>query len=193
MHNADDKSLMLRFQEEGDALAFHELFRRHKVSLYRFLLKLSANESIVEDVSQHTWLRLIELSEAGRYRAEPAASFQTFLFTLARNHYFDEYHRRHEAVRTESLETMPEGLAELADDEAVNPEIHIAEAQDKDIIARALRGLPAEQREVLALWMEGFELVEVAKITGAPWHTIVSRKRYGLAKLRLALSASVVG
>ena len=43
-----------------------------------------------------------------------------------------------------------------------------------------MRALPVEQYEVIALWMQGFSLTEVAEITGAPWHTVVSRKTYAL-------------
>jgi DNA-directed RNA polymerase specialized sigma24 family protein len=57
---------------------------------------------------------------------------------------------------------------------------------------RALRDLPPEQREVVVLWMQGLELVEVARITGDSWHTIVSRKRYALAKLKRLLDPEPV-
>jgi RNA polymerase sigma-70 factor (ECF subfamily) len=180
----DDQTLMLRFQEQGDVHAFEQLFARHKLGLYRFVLRLSLNAAVAEDVSQHAWLRLIEVAESGRYYASSNASFQTYLFTLARNRYFDEYRHHHDVARSESLDAIE---PEFQDDHAVSPEELFGRQQESDRIDRALRELPPDQREVVVLWMQGVELVDVARITGAPWHTIVSRKRYAMAKLKRSL------
>ena len=186
----DDKSLMLRFQEEGDLRAFETLFARNKDALFRFVLRLSGNTTVAEDVSQQAWLRIIELAESGGFNAASGATFQTFLLTMARNRYVDEYVRRHESVRTESLsghdvETLGETdeaneLIELLDREHTRSRVH-----------SALQELPFEQREVLALWVQGTELREIARITRAPWHTVVSRKKYALRKLASLLKGAV--
>ena len=187
-HGADDQTLMLRFQQ-GDASAFEELFARHKNRLYRFVLKLSLNPALAEDISQHTWMRLIEVAEAGRYHARENASFQTYLYTLARNKYFDEYRRDHGVVRAEPLGAAEQ---EVRDEDVQTPEELVGQRQDHDRLERALRDLPPDQREVVVLWMQGLEMVEVARITGDSWHTIVSRKRYALAKLKRALDPEPV-
>jgi RNA polymerase sigma-70 factor (ECF subfamily) len=187
---SDDRDLMLRFQERGDMRAFEELFARHRDGLYRFLLRLSQNPAAAEDVSQHTWLRLIEVAEAGRYRASADATFRTYLFTLARNRYFDEYSRHHDATRVDRLDGIDE---EVADPGAETPEQICARLQERDQVAQALRQLPPDQREVVVLWMQGMELVEVARITGASWHTVVSRKRYALDKMKRSLGGERVG
>ena len=186
----DDKSLMLRFQEEGDLRAFETLFARNKDALFRFVLRLSGNTTVAEDVSQQAWLRIIELAESGGFNAGSSATFQTFLLTMARNRYVDEYVRRHESVRTESLsghdvDTLGESdeaneLIELLDREHTRSRVH-----------SALQELPFEQREVLALWVQGTELREIARITRAPWHTVVSRKKYALRKLASLLKGAV--
>lgn len=178
---SDDQALMLRFQEEGDVRAFEELFARHKDGLYRFVLKLSLNSAAAEDISQHTWMRLIEVAEAGRYYARGDATFRTYLYTVARNRYFDEYTRHHEVTLSESLDAIVEDLPDL---DAETPEEICARLQDNARVGQALRDLPPDQREVVVLWMQGLELVDVARITGASWHTVVSRKRYALAKLK---------
>lgn len=186
---SDDQALMLRFQEQGDVHAFEELFTRHKNGLYRFVLKLSLNAAVAEDISQHTWMRLIEVAEAGRYRASGEATFRTYLYTLARNRYFDEYRRDHETARADPLEATERNPH---DELPETPEQAFARQQGSDRLSRALRELPPDQREVVVLWMHGLDLVEVARITGASWHTVVSRKRYALAKLKRALGLEPV-
>ena len=62
LSDANDHELMLSFQQEGDLAAFEELFRRHKDMLLRFLIRLSANHAIAEDVSQQAWLKAIDVA-----------------------------------------------------------------------------------------------------------------------------------
>jgi DNA-directed RNA polymerase specialized sigma24 family protein len=57
------------------------------------------------------------------------------------------------------------------------------------LIARALDELPDAQRTVLALWVEGRSIREMAARTAAPVDTVLSRKKYALGRLRRALSA----
>ena len=179
---------MLQFQQ-GDARAFETLFARHKSGLYRFVLKLSLDPALAEDISQHAWMRLIEVAEAGRYYARENASFQTYLYTLARNKYFDEYRRDQGVARVAPAEAVEQ---EFRDELVQTPEELVSRRQDHNRLMRALRDLPPEQREVVVLWMQGLELVEVARITGDSWHTIVSRKRYALAKLKRLLDPEPV-
>ena len=181
----DDKSLMLQFQNEGASAAFEELFRRNKDGLFRFLLRLCGNQAIAEDISQQTWLKIIELAEAAKYAADERASFKTFLFTLARNRYIDQEQRSHGASRTQAVEQAT--LERVADDDILAPDRLTNSQQTQVLISEAISSLPTEQREVLLMWMHGVELVELARLTGTPWATLVSRKKYALHKIKLYL------
>jgi RNA polymerase sigma-70 factor (ECF subfamily) len=185
----DDKSLMLRFQEEGDLRAFETLFARNKDALLRFVMRLSGSEAVAEDLSQQAWLRVVELAETGGFNAASGATFQTFLLTMARNRYVDEYVRKHESVRTESLTDHDvESLGETAETEEL---IELLDREHtRSRVHSALLELSFEQREVLALWVQGFDMGEIARITRAPWHTVVSRKKYALRKLAALLKGA---
>lgn len=188
--DASDASLLEEYQRTGRLAAFDEVFRRNKEPLLAFLLRLSAAEAVAQDVAQHVWLKVLELAREGRYHAMPGAAFRTFLFTLARNRYFDEYHRRHEAVHGESLTEYLEREGDLPAGTELEPSEIVGDEQIQAKVIQALDALPAEQREVIALWLQGFALTEVADITGAAWHTVVSRKTYAIRKLKALLSAS---
>lgn len=189
--NLDDASLLEAFQRDGQLAAFEEVFRRNKDPLYRFLLRLAGVEAIAQDVSQHAWMKVLELLRNAAYRSERGASFRTFLFTLARNRYFDEYCRRHEAVHSESLSGYIEREGDPSADPLLDPSHIVGDADLRAKIETAMQALPVEQHEVIALWLQGFALTEVAKITGAPWHTVVSRKSYAMKKLKASLSTSL--
>ena len=58
----------------GDLAAFTQLYERHKASLYRYLLRLTRDRAVAEDLFQEVWSRVI----ASRERYEPRAKFSTF-------------------------------------------------------------------------------------------------------------------
>lgn len=185
----DDRALMLEFQQRGDVAAFEELFRRHRLPLYRYLRSLAGSAEIADETSQHTWLKVIEAARSGGYIADGQSSFKTWLYTLARNHYIDRYVRAHSSSRTDSNceELLVRAATEPGAAEAQLHREHLG-----DTLARAMATLPVEQREVVLLWAQGHELTAIAAVTGAPWETVVSRKKYALTKLRATLARAGV-
>lgn len=180
---------MLEFQERGKVAAFEELFQRHRVPLYRYLRAVSCSAEIAEEISQLAWLKLIEAARAAKYNATSQSSFKTWLYTLARNQYIDQYLRSH--ARSRTLTNSEDLLIDTFED--ANP---VDATVDLERLAgtleRAIALLPAEQREVIVLWAQGHELTVIAQIAQVPWETVVSRKKYALAKLRDALKTAGV-
>lgn len=185
MNGTDDAVLMTRFQRQGDLAAFEELYARHKQALLAFACRLSGDRTVAEDVSQQTWLKLIDAARSGAFARQAGASFRTWLCTLARNHYIDHYQRKAAAVRNVELpDELPEAVAGRDPDP-----LEALEARELgERLHRALRELPFEQREVIALWAAGMEIEMMQTLIGAPRDTILSRKKYALAKLRTSLA-----
>jgi RNA polymerase sigma-70 factor (ECF subfamily) len=184
MIDADDAELMLAFQTERDYGAFEALFYRHKDMLLRFLARLSGNIAIAEDVSQQTWLKVIDVARRGAYARRPDVAFRTWLCTLARNHFVDEFQRKFAVARTQPL---PDDLENLPAD-LEDPLDGLDRCEQAKRVDAALRQLPFEQREVIALWAADVGLDTIAAMIGAPRDTILSRRKYALAKLRRALA-----
>jgi RNA polymerase sigma-70 factor (ECF subfamily) len=187
MDAADDADLMYRFQSERDYEAFQRLFMRHKDALLRFLLRLAGERAIAEDASQHTWLKAIDVARQGTFEVRAGVTFRTWLYTLARNYFIDEYHRKAAYARAVPL---ADEVPEHARDQfplPVDPIEALHERQLSQHLNAALHRLPFEQREVIALWAAGVDLDTIVTMVGAPRDTILSRKKYALAKLRTAL------
>jgi RNA polymerase sigma-70 factor, ECF subfamily len=192
-----DDELMMRFQRDGDLSAFEQLFGRHKDVLVRFLLRLTGAHASAEDASQQTWLKVIEVARKGNYATDRVASFRTWLFTLARHHVIDEHRRKLAATR---MVALPEGQCDEilmsavgADATAADPARHAMQDEVARYIHEAIATLPFEQREVIALWASGIDPMDIANITAAPRETVMSRKKYGIAKLREALLHVLAG
>ena len=184
----DDVALMQRFQEQGDYGAFEVLFQRHKRGLLSFITRLSGDRVVAEDVSQQTWLKLIETARQRGYAPRNGASFQTWLFTMARNRFVDDYVRRHEVARVSRESETDLELCEVADADDKSPESYVSAEQLRKLIHDAVAELPFEQREVIAMWSSGMDVEGMMQVTGAPRDTVLSRKKYAIAKLRLALT-----
>ena len=182
-----DEALMLQFQQEGDLAAFEELFRRHKDGFVTYLTRLSGNEAIAEDVSQQIWLKLIDVAKSARYSA--SAEFRAYLYTLGRNRYIDEYQRKHEATRGTPLTGNEKSVNSMSDQEQ-RPEFAASVHERADAVNSAIAALPLEQRDVIAMWANGMGFNVIGEITRAPRDTVISRKKYGIKKLRSMLEAA---
>lgn len=186
-----DAQLMLRFQHDGDRTALARLIERNGGELLRFLVRLSRNRTIAEDVAQQTWVKVMDVAHQGTFAAASGVAFRTWLCTLARNHFIDEYQRKFAAARTVPL---PVDLGNvLAEVHRVAPDpAEPLDARQRSVqLRQALLRLPFEQRQVVALWADGMRIGAIAALTAAPRDTVLSRKKYALAKLRVLMRAEL--
>jgi RNA polymerase sigma-70 factor (ECF subfamily) len=183
-----DEELMHRFQRDLDYSAFEQLFRRQHGDLRRFLAKLLRNRAAADDASQQAWLKVIEVAHAGSYLARPGSAFRAWLFTVARNLAIDQYQRKFAAVRTVPLKDDWDADLLAAEDPAEST----SREQMAERLNAAVLQLPCEQRQVVALWAAGTDPASIATMVHAPRETVFSRKKYAIAKLRVALRGSPI-
>lgn len=179
-----DEELMLRYRE-GDLSAFEELYRRHRLGLYRFIAWRSPRADWVDEIVQDSWANL----HHARARYQPDASFRTYLYQIARNRLLDLLRQQAPLLAAE-LGTGTDGrdvfdvLADGAQD-VVTPETALADKQRHNSLHAALAMLPAEQKEALVLQQfSGLSLEEISAVVAVPVETVKSRLRYAMRKLR---------
>ena len=161
-----------------------ELIVRYQHRLLRYLLYLTGNRELAEDLFQEVWMRV--LVRGSQYNGQ--ARFETWLFTIARNLLIDQRRKRTMSSLDELFETGGDDdrpmAFEIADDEPTPFEqfVHI---EDRERIAAALLELDTLHREVLVLrFHEELSLDEIAKVTKAPLSTVKSRLYRGLAMIK---------
>ncbi len=164
-----------------DAELLDELIVRYQHRLLRYLLYLTGNMEVAEDLFQETWMRV--LLRGAQYNGN--ARFDTWLFTIARNLLIDLRRKRTMASLDEMCEAAEdERPFEVASD-APNPFDHFQSKEDGEHVTKALLALDPLHREVLVLrFHEDLALEEIAKVTRAPLSTVKSRLYRGLAALR---------
>jgi RNA polymerase sigma-70 factor, ECF subfamily len=171
----------LKRQEAG---LLDELIVRYQHRLLRYLLFLTGNREMAEDLFQEVWMRV--LTRGGQFNGK--ARFETWLFTIARNLVIDHKRKRtmaslDELVETGSEEDRPINI-EVADHQPT-PFDRFSSIEDRENIAAALLQLDTLYREVLVLrFHEELTLDEIAKVTQAPLSTVKSRLYRGLAAIK---------
>jgi len=170
----------LKRQEAG---LLDELIVRYQHRLMRYLLYLTGNREMAEDLFQEVWMRV--LMRGAQFNGK--ARFETWLFTIARNLVIDQRRKR----TMSSLDELVEGNE---DDRPMSFEVaggeptpfdRVANLQDREQIAVALLALDTLHREVLVLrFHEELSLEEIAKVTRAPLSTVKSRLYRGLAMIK---------
>jgi RNA polymerase sigma-70 factor (ECF subfamily) len=167
-----------------DAGLLDELIVLYQHRLMRYLLYLTGNREMAEDLFQEVWMRV--LVRGAQFNGK--ARFGTWLFTIARNLVIDQRRKR----TMSSLDELFEGGSE--DDRPMNFELagddptpfdRFSSSEDRERIAGALMELDTLYREVLVLrFHEELSLDEIAKVTRAPLSTVKSRLYRGLAAIK---------
>lgn len=145
--------------------------------LRRFARALTGQSADADDVVQITVERA--LTRLGQF--QPGTRLDAWLFAIARNAWLDEARARGRRAKVFAAEELGESVGR--DGEA---EVH-ARLEANEVWA-AMRRLPEEQREAIALvCVEGLAYREAAQALGVPIGTLTSRLARGREALQKML------
>ena len=180
LEDADEEHLVRR-TAKGDRAAFEELYRRTSPWLAVRLRRRCADDQIVAEVMQETFLAVWRA--AGSFAgASTGGTAVGWVWTIAARRLVDAFRRRahHAQPPPEvALDVVPVAAAE---DEALA-------ATMGDEVGAALRDLAPELRAVLqAMVLDGLSVRETAVLLGLPEGTVKTRARRARIAMREALS-----
>lgn len=182
---SDDTHAIAIGLRQHDPELLNRLIEQHQHRLYRYLVFLTGNPSLAEDLFQETWIRVLE--RGAQYNAK--SKFESWLFAIARNLAIDASRRK----KTSSLEELgdPESSApyDPPDGRAASVLQLLVKRENAEAVQLSLLKVPAHYREVLLLrFSEELALEEIAAVTATPVSTVKSRLYRGLAALKTALT-----
>ena len=157
----------------GDQLAMRTLFARHRVPVYRWLLRIVRDKTLAEDLVSDVFLDVWRQATSFKGRA----SVSTWLLAIARYKALSARRRRIDAeldARTAST------IADPADD----PEATLQKKKRSELLRDSLAQLSPEHGEVVDLvYYHGKSVKEVADIVGIAEATVKTRMFYARKKL----------
>jgi RNA polymerase sigma-70 factor, ECF subfamily len=157
----------------GDKRAMQVLYARHNVRVYRFIVRLTGNQSMAEDLVSEVFLEVWRRAEA--FEAKSAVS--TWLLAIAR-------YKALSAMRRRTDEHLDDQTAATIEDTSEDPEALVQTKDRNTIVQKCLRALSPAHREVIDLvYYHEKSVEEVARIVGVPPATVKTRMFYARNKM----------
>jgi RNA polymerase sigma-70 factor (ECF subfamily) len=177
--------VLIRRIASSDQLAMRRLYARHRVAIYRWLLRLVGDAALAEDLLSDVFLDVWRKASS----FEGRSSVSTWLLAIARHKALSARRRRTEVERNVGLGEFASALADPGDD----PELVLQKKDREELLRRSLARLSPEHGEVIDLtYYHGKSIKEIAEIVGINEATVKSRTFYArkrLAELVAAASA----
>ena len=166
-----DISLVMQVAVAGNKRAFDELVRRYQSPVRRFFLHQTLGDSqLSDDLAQDTFIKAYMNITSFR----GLASFQTWLMRIAYNVFYD-YTRK---MKNERNADMPNDRA------AANSSLFTLHSSLKIDLYTALAQLKPDERMCITLQLiDGYDIRQVAKITGLKEGTVKSHLSRGKEKM----------
>jgi RNA polymerase sigma-70 factor, ECF subfamily len=164
------------------------LIEQYQHRLYRYLIFLTGDRVLADDLFQETWIRVLERGH--QYNAK--SKFESWLLAIARHLVID-------ASRRKKIRSLEELANPESDQPYEPPDEHSASAlqvlvarENEQSVQLSLLKIPAYYREVLLLrFHEELGLEEIAAVLETPLSTVKSRLYRGLDALRAALPGGI--
>jgi RNA polymerase sigma-70 factor, ECF subfamily len=164
----------------GSKRAMQVFYRRHNVRVYRFVLRLSNDASLAEDLVSEVFFAVWR--QAGGFKSKSQVS--TWLLAIARNKALSALSRR-------LGEPLSDDFADLIADPAGDAETMIDNQDRSATIRKCLSQLSSDHREVIDLvYYHEKTVEEVAEIVRVPANTVKTRMFYARKHLQKLFTAS---
>jgi len=161
------------------------LFERHHVRLFNFLLRLTGNRNMSEDLVQEVFCRIL------KYRAtyRGTSKFSLWMYQIARNTHIDYLRKKKDELPLD--EQWDEAISR-----ELTPSESVEQAHDIALVQEALSRLPLKKREILILSrFQNLKYREIAELLDCHIGTVkahVHRAIKDLRKIYMDLSGEAV-
>ena len=171
---------LVRAISAGDRNAMQALYARHNVRVYRFILRLTNDTSLAEDLASEVFIDVWRRAASFKEKSQVS----TWLLAIAR-------YKALSALRRRPDEQLDERAAVAIEDPADDAETLVDNRNRSDIVRKCLMQLSAVHREVIDLvYYHEKTVEEVAGIVGTPASTVKTRMFYARQRLGRLLEAA---
>lgn len=171
---------MITSYRSGDETSLELLFARHLRAVYGAAYRIVGNREDAEDVTQETFVKT--------WRAlttfDVSKSFRPWLMEIARNTAIDALRKKRGMLR--STFALDGAIETIQDPAPIGADV-VAGHEMAAALAEATGQLPAATRTTLELRGMGYTFREIGAQLKEPLHTVKSRYRRALLKVRHVL------
>ena len=177
----EDKLLIWKFKF-GSKEALRRIYEKYKNELLKLAVVLAGDIETAEDAVQDVFVNFAQSAVKIRINGNLKSFLATCVANRIRNRKRDR--QRH---RVSSIDNCGEIVSDWN-----RPERWVIQSEELEVLSNAMAQLPQEQREVIALYMQGsMSFKAIAGLQNASVNTVQGRYRYGLNKLRTLLNSEV--
>lgn len=195
MDPAREQALVARAR--ADVAAFGELYDWYLPRIHGFIARRVEDRAVTEDLTATTFERALGAVRRADFRNE---SFGGFLYRVAANAIVDHARRSRWTVPLgarasdyadlDGDEPVGRDSASLSDDAATRA---FASALDRDVLRRALLGLPESHRRLIVMkYFDGLEADELCAALGCSRATLAVKLHRALRALRSTMAVETI-
>jgi RNA polymerase sigma-70 factor (ECF subfamily) len=173
----EDELLKLRFKA-GSLDALQRIYEKYRDYLLTLAMALVNDTATAEDVVHDVFVSFAQSCSTFRIHGSLRAYLATCVVNRVRDHL---------RARKRRGQALDEEIPLESDFDP--PDERLLSDERSRLVARALTRLPDEQREVIALHLNGqLKLREIARLQEVPLTTVRGRYRHGIERLRSILN-----
>lgn len=177
-----DKELIGRYIQ-GDHISLEKLISRHQNRVYAYILMITKNKELADDLFQDTFIKVINTIRSGSYNEE--GKFLQWVMRIAHNLIIDHFRKSNRIPVIDNSKNENFDILENINitDKSIEERI-ITDQIHKDV-RKLIEFLPEEQREVLYMrHYAEMSFKDIAEVTDVSINTALGRMRYALINLR---------
>lgn len=172
----NDISDLIARAQKGDKDAYGEIYKIFVKRIYRFINFLVWDRQLAEDFTQETFFK--GWKSITSFQEKKGASFQAFLFAIARNLVIDWQRKKKDLPIYEGMDFVSEE----------DSESDIRRSEEQKMVWDALYELEFKERHIVVLrYFEELSFCEIAKVVGVREGALRVRVHRSIAKLKKIL------
>lgn len=165
--------------QKGDKKALEKLLQSNYSILKGYLLKITMNEALADDLTQETMMKAI--MKINKYK--PTGKFSTWLITIGTNLFRDKLRKDKKLFFSDKI---------VSNNHVDSLEDLVMMKTDIKKIKSIIDGLPYEKRMVFILkHYYDYSYNEISEILKCPIGTVRSRLHYCIKEIRLQMKGAV--
>jgi RNA polymerase sigma factor (sigma-70 family) len=172
---------LVRQYLEGKETSLEVLIARHKDRIFGYIMNLTRDSALTEDIFQDTFIKVIRTLKSGKYNEE--GKFVPWVLRIAHNLVVDHFRKNKRMPMSRGGDDY-DVFDTIVFDEP-NVEDRLYQKQVIHDIKKLIEFLPDEQKEVLKLrHYSKMSFKDIAEETNVSINTALGRMRYALINLR---------